>query len=129
MVHASGSADDRASLAGLEPRLGLSVERTHVGRSCRPAGHERRLPTVASACHYAHLGVRRRNPVSRKDSCGGKVEGQHPTGEGRHDPFLEPPTQDFSFGRVRSFLGDHAPLVQRPRSPLVVVASASAGRM
>ena len=31
------------------------------------------------------------NLVGRKDSSGEKVEGQHPPGERRQDPLLEPP--------------------------------------
>lgn len=107
MVH--GSCGDGLSASGTCRKHRLGGRRgAHWGRTVHgmPSGQQPR-----SHKRHSTASLRQRLNQSRaSDSCGGQVEGQHPTGENGQDPFLEPPAQDYSLVRVGSLLGDHAAL-------------------
>jgi len=75
---------------------GVSCRDGHVG-GLGDRGDER----VVQWCVLGH-------PVGGEDSCGRKVEGQHPVSEGGQDAFFEPPAQDHTLGRVGPLFGEDA---------------------
>lgn len=101
------TVDETAVLRALVPGVeasdayGLEVS----GVSCRD-GHvgglgDRGDERVVQWCVFGRS-------VGGEDSCGRKVEGQHPLSERGQHAFFEPPAQDRTLGRVGSLLGDDA---------------------